>query len=482
MSNASSAAKNVPSLVQGAIFCAIAALGWLIPPIGALTSEGIKILAVLFAVVYGWSVTSHVWPSLLAFILIPFTGLVDLKGLIIAGWGSDVFLFMVLIFILIAYLEESGTSAFVAAWLLTRKFLFGHPWRLLSMLFAVAWLLCTFVNIFAGIFITWGIIYKMCDILGYKPHDKFPTLVIFGVAAMGALSLSAVPWAHNALVILGSFTETTGTPINMLHYLTYSLSFVIFAIAAFLLLCRWVFRLDVSQLKNLKLDFFNPSDLEFTQARKIALCGVGGLVILLLLPSILPASWGFTAALTQLGLSNKLILVFLVLSFIRIEDKPAFDFISLANKGMQWGTLIMTMCILAFVNLLGSPATGISAFLNQILAPLFANSSYIWFFLILVAITVILTNLTINMVVAIVMMTAAFPVAANLGIMPEQIVYLLTICCTIAFILPSASPAAMVLFANNTWMKATDVYKYALPTIIVFSLIALLLNILLFSF
>ena len=78
MSNASSAAKNVPSLVQGAIFCAIAALGWLIPPIGALTSEGIKILAVLFAVVYGWSVTSHVWPSLLAFILIPFTGLVDL--------------------------------------------------------------------------------------------------------------------------------------------------------------------------------------------------------------------------------------------------------------------------------------------------------------------------------------------------------------------------------------------------------------------
>ena len=51
MSNASSAAKHVPSLVHGAIFCAIAALGWLIPPIGALTAEGIKIFAGLFGVV-----------------------------------------------------------------------------------------------------------------------------------------------------------------------------------------------------------------------------------------------------------------------------------------------------------------------------------------------------------------------------------------------------------------------------------------------
>ena len=438
-------------------------------------------LSILFAVIFGWSATTHVWPSLFAFILIPFTGLVDLKGLIAAGWGSDTFLFMVLIFVLIAYLEESGASSFVAAWLMTRKFLMGHPWRLLFMLFVVAWLLCTFVNIFAGVFMTWGIIYKICDLLQYKPYEKFPTLTLFGVAVMGALSLSAVPWSHNALVILAAFTETTGTPVNMLHYLLYSWTFVACAILAFLALCRWVFRLDVTDLRNLKIDFFQPEDLRLNKARKVALLGILGLVTLLLIPSILPQQWVITGMITKLGLSNKLMLVFLILSFIKVDDKPAFDFISLAKKGMQWNNLIMTMCILAFVALLGNPATGISAFLSQILAPAFDGISFIWFFLITVLITVFLTNVTINMVVAVIMMTVTFPVAANLGIMPEQVVYLLTVCCTIAFLLPSASPAALVLFSNNAWVKAMDIYKYALPTIIVFSLLALVLNILLFA-
>lgn len=482
MSNTDPSAAPMPSLIQLAIFSAIASLGWLIPPIGALTPEGMKMLSILFAVIFGWSVTSHVWPSLLAFILIPFSGLVDLKGLIAAGWGSDTFLFMVLIFVLIAYLEESGTSAFVAAWLMTRKILIGHPWRLLFMLFAVAWALCTFVNIFAGVFITWGIIYKICEILDYKPRDKFPTLAIFGVAAMGALSLSAVPWNHNALVILSSFTETTGIQINMMHYLAYSLPFVFCSIMAFLGLCCWVFKLDVSALKTLKLDFFKPEDLQLNTARKVALMALAALIILLLLPSVLPSDWTVAIMLSKMGLSNKMFLVFLVLSFVPVDKKPAFNFVTLATKGVNWHNLIMTMCILAFVGLLGNPGTGISAFLGQLLSPVFSDMSYIVFFLITVFITVFLTNVTINMVVAVIMMTVTMPVAANLGLPVEQVVYLLTICCTIAFILPSASPAAMLLFSNSNWIKATDIYKYALPTIIVFSLIALGLNLLLFSF
>lgn len=110
-----------------------------------------------------------------------------------AGWGSDVYVFIALGFILIAYMEESGTSAYVAAWLITRKFLLGHPWRLLFMILLVAWVISTFVNFVAGMLLTWGFIYQICHILNYKPFDKFSTVLVFGVAMMGAISMSSVP-------------------------------------------------------------------------------------------------------------------------------------------------------------------------------------------------------------------------------------------------------------------------------------------------
>lgn len=475
-------AKSKNIYLQLIIFLALVSLGWLIPPINGLTPEGIKLLGILFGVIYGWSVTSEVWPSLLAFFLILFTGLVDLDGLMAVSWGSDMLLFMALIFILIAFLEATGTSSFVAAWLLSRKFLNGHPWRFLFMLFSVSWLLCTFVEIFPGVFISWGIIYKIIDVLGYKPHDKFANIVLFGVVAMGALSLSALPWKGNALVILNSLSKSLGLKIDMLHYLTYSIPFNLCALISFLLLCRWVFRLDVSRLKEIKIDFFSKEDLELTPERKVALISLAVLIFMLLIPSIFPESWAVTQAFDGMGLSNKLIILFVALSFIKIKGTHIFNFAQLATKNVNWNMLAMTATILAFVGLMALPETGISAFLSNLLTPIFSEISIVWFFVITVLITVALTNITINMVVAMIVATVTVPIGTALGIPAEQIIYLVTICCTIAFCLPSASPAAMLLFANKQWIKASDAYKYAIPTVIVFSIIATLCNVIRFMF
>lgn len=464
------------------IFMFLALIGWFIPPANGLTSEGIKLLGILFAVIYGWTATSEPWPSFLAFFLILLTGLTDIKGLMAVSWGSDMLYFMVLIFVLIAFLEKTGTSSFVAAWLLSRKFLNGHPWRFLFMLLTVAWVLCTFVEIFPGVFITWGIAYKVLDVLGYKPYDKFSTITLFGIVAMGALSLSALPWKGNALVILNSISESQGITIDMLHYLTYSIPFNFLAITGYLLLCRWVFRLDVSRLKDLKIDFFSKEDLTLTPERKLALGSVTTLIVFLLIPSIFPDTWKITQFFSSIGLSAKIILVFVLLSFAKANGEHVFNFAELAVKGVNWNMVIMTTTIMAFVGLMALPETGISQFLSTLLTPVFDGISTIWFFVIAVLITVVLTNFTINMVVAMIMITVTLPVGTNLGIPPEQIIYLLTICCTIAFCLPSASPSAMLLFANKTWIKATDAYKYAIPTLIVFSILAVLTNIIRFMF
>ncbi len=214
---AEAVAKKDKNVLYFIIYCVIAAMGWIIPPVDPITPEGMHLLGVFIAAIFGWSITSEVWPSFLTFLLLPFTGLVDLAGVLAASWGSDVGLFMILIFVMVAFLEETGTTTYVAAYLMTRKFLRGHPWRLIFMIFLVAWLLSAFCGNFPGMLITWGFIYKICGVLGYKPFDKFANLLIFGVAVMGALSLSAVPWANNALVILNAYTASSGVTINYFY-------------------------------------------------------------------------------------------------------------------------------------------------------------------------------------------------------------------------------------------------------------------------
>ena len=322
------------------------------------------------------------------------------------------------------------------------------------MLFAVALVLSTFCGNFAGMLITWSFIYKISGVLGYRPYEKFPNLLVFGVAVMGALSLSMVPWANNALVILN----------------------------AYMALCKFVFRMDVSRLKAFDANVFDAKDLEFTSARKLALGSLVLLIIMILVPSVLPADSLIGTISANMGLSMKAMLVFLVLSLIRVDGNKIFEFHKLAAKGIPWNMVVMVMAILCFVSLLGSADAGISAFLGATLTPLFTDASVIILFLLVLIITLILTNFMINMVVAVIMIAASLPIATALGVSGLQIVYLITLSCTIAFMLPAASAASCVLFANTEWIKAKDIYKYAFPTIIMMALVTLAWNLIFFMF
>ncbi|WP_051688332.1 SLC13 family permease [Desulfofalx alkaliphila] len=260
--------KGFSELAKVAIYLVIVAIGWFMPPMGAITDIGMKLIFVFIAAVYAWSVSSETWPSLLTFVLIPATGVIPFKDFITAGWGTETALFIVLMFILVKFLEEQGVSQFIAAWMLKRKFLQGHPWRMFFMILLVAYLICSLINIFVGIFLVWGVVYSISKSLGFKPYDKFPTVVIFGVAVMGALSLTAMPWGTNSIVLLAFFGNLVGAPIDLAKYITFTVPYGLVVIAAYLLLSKFVYRLDVSGLKNMDDSFINDADLELTPTKK----------------------------------------------------------------------------------------------------------------------------------------------------------------------------------------------------------------------
>ena len=124
--------------LQVMIYLAIVVLFFILPPLGAITPEGMRLMGLFIAFIYGLTVTSDVWPSLVTLILLPLTQLTTFAGVISASFGNDTYIFMMLSLVLVAYMETSGAAAFVATWLLKRPALKGHPWRLMACFYSFA--------------------------------------------------------------------------------------------------------------------------------------------------------------------------------------------------------------------------------------------------------------------------------------------------------------------------------------------------------
>ena len=467
-----------------AIYFAIVGIFWnFIPAPAPLTPAGIKVLGLFLAFIVGFTLTEHPWVHLVSVILAMFTGIFpNIASLLPATWGGDTFLFMMLLFPVIEYLRVSGFSKFVSAFLLSRPFLVGHPYRIIGMLMIVAWLLAIFVGIFAGLLLTWGFIYQICGMCGYKPHSKQASAMVFGVTLVGALSLSTIPFLHNALVIIAAFTGSTGLEVNLIHYLLYSVPENLIIIALYLVMLKVVWRIDVSAMKNMTIDFIPKEDLVMTKQVKMSFAFLIALIVLVFAPNVLPAGTPVQAGLKAIGNSGICMILFVIWSLIKIDGEAIFDVQNLMKNGIPWNMVLCSFAIFTFIALLGNANTGISAFVGSFLGPIFAGKPA-WLFIILsMVITIVLTNFMANMVVAVVMFAACLPIGATLGIDPMQLGFLYTICSSIAFLLPAASPAGMLVFMNKDWMSTGDIYKFAIPTVVMMGAVAYLWNIILFMF
>lgn len=137
--------------------------------------------------------------------------------------------------------------------------------------------------------------------------------------------------------------------------------------------------------------------------------------------------------------------------------------------------------IMVFSGLIGNEKADISTFLSDTISPFFQNQGSGFVILIATIITVVCTNFMVNKIVAILMISMTMPIILSLGMDAIQFVCLYTVACTIAFMLPSASQSASILFANTEWVRAKDVFKYGLPVIVVMTVVIILWNIAYFN-
>ena len=78
-----------------------------------------------------------------------------------------------------------------------------------------------------------------------------------------------IPFRSSALTLVGAYSAMTGGMPNFGKYMLFTIPTGIIMILIFTLVCRFIFRVDVSQLKNMPEDLF-PQDAKLTRDQKIA--------------------------------------------------------------------------------------------------------------------------------------------------------------------------------------------------------------------
>ena len=88
------------------------------------------------------------------------------------------------------------------------------------------------------------------------------------------------------------------------------------------------------------------------------------------------------------------------------------------------------------------------------------------FIFLVMLLAVILTNFANNMVVGAALIPVIYAIGSAMGVNVMAAVAVLIIVINLAFVTPAASPGAAMVFANEC-VRAKDIYKMALPFVIV---------------
>lgn len=447
-----------------------------LPPLEPITPLGMQILGIFLSLLYGWTFVDQVWPSILGMIALSLTGYAPLAALMKDGFGNNTVLLMWGMLLIASLVDSAGVSKFIATYFISRNFVLGKPWLLIFTFFFTIFLMSAMTSSVPTIVVGWGILYCILNQLGYKAGHALSSYMVVGVVYSSLIGLALFPWKVLQMVVLGMFASTAGYQLEYSLYIALTLPISIAAITGYVLLGKFLFKLDVEKLKLVTKDSFDPKDLEINRNQKIIISMLVLLVILLVAPSIMPKTWALTKMLRGIGAHGITFLILGIFVFLRFGNKAMIN-LRKASSDVQWDCIFLTAAMLPFTAALNAESTGINAFLVEKFSLIFTGLSPHLFIFLVIAITMTATQFMNNAVCGGILFSIVYPFAVAINIDPAMITVLMIFCLALAMLTPAGSPMSALMFGNSEWVSTKDIYTYAIPGAIVIFLCVCLVGI-----
>ena len=236
-------------LVHCIITIALMVLVGLIPPIAPITPYGMKILGILVGIVYGMSTVDVLWTAICAILAMGIAA-GNIAGVVANALGSTLVWGIIMVLVLLYVMQSEKVTDFFANWIISRKVLQGRPW-LFSFAILLGISILAVVSPIASMLLFWDIIYSACDQVGIERNSSWAQCMIFGSCFAAGSGILYLPVLANGMVVSNMYLGMMGEPINAAKYVASMIPLVIIGIILYILVCKFILRIDISALKNL---------------------------------------------------------------------------------------------------------------------------------------------------------------------------------------------------------------------------------------
>lgn len=457
MSNAAKEKKSFWYLHFAITILLMVVIGALPTP-GKITRYGMETLGIFVGVIYGFSTVGTMWAALAGIVAL---GIIGVMGQVVgSALGNPMIWGVILIQVIMYALAKEGVTKFFANWIISRKVVKGRPW-LFSFFILLGSFVVSIVSPFPALLIFWDVVYATCDNFDQPHNCKWAQFMILGVTFAAGLGVVSLPMlTSNGITVFANYQAIAGETMNAAKYVAALVPLMLVSVVIYTLLCKFVFRPDVTALKNIDASIADQESLKVNKRQKIVMLVFLAMLIILFIPYLLPASWALTKFFSNLTLFGACALVILVLALWKVDGSPLLNIQEAASKNIQWGTVFMVALLMPLGAAISGEDSGILVTVKELLAPVLGGQSVYLFALIIVILGVILTNISQNLVVIGVLMPIVGAVAGS-GVNLAVMTILIALATHYACALPSASFVSGIMFSNENVTKGF-LYKYGI--------------------
>lgn len=217
------------------------------------------------------------WTSILTFVALSLTSVITINDVFVQGFGNNVFMMVFFMWVLSAVLSNAKISDVLAAKMMSLKISDKKPWAFFTILMFTAWVCSIFLGGIVPIIIFSPIIIEFCLQFGYKPYEKTPTFMFFGVLLASCLGQMCLPIQGTPLTLYAIYHAMDQTFVmNFGAFLLFSIPFTLLLCVCFLLFSHFIFRVDFSQMAEISGSMFDSKATSLDKRQKAILLIFGG--------------------------------------------------------------------------------------------------------------------------------------------------------------------------------------------------------------
>ena len=462
--------------VHVAVGLAIVALFWVLPPIEPITPIGMRCVGAFLSMVYLWSTCDALWPSIFGLFLFGISGYGGdggFNGVWLNAVGTYTVLVTLFSMVLFGGMDEAGDTVYIAKWFLTKKIFKGRPYVFLAVFFATCFVLAALTSPITSLIILWPIALSLMATLHVERCDRVWKFFFVGMFLVSTLGQPFFPFKGAELIPYAAFqsmTEAMGNPmtIPMGPYMAVNAIMTALITAVYLVLMKFVWRVDVSKLKAV-----DPAQIEAQMPlpkmnfqQKAYLIMLPLYLLMILLPSFVKGN-PICDALKLLGVLGVNVFWIIVFLVVQYNGKPLLNFKEVAYKKFNWGIFFMIAAAVYGANSLSNSATGVSDFLIQMLNPLLGGKPEMVFVALMFTAALIITNFANNAAMAVILMPVVLTFSSQLGINPMPVATGVILMVFVAMLTPAASPHAGMMHGKKDIYSTGEILSVGFPMCVV---------------